>query len=66
MRKAPLSLEELRVAIRGGEIDTVVLALVDMQGRLQGKRFHAPLLPRRGARARHARAATTCSPSTST
>ncbi|MBM0224779.1 glutamine synthetase family protein [Micromonospora sp. ATA51] len=42
MRKAPLSLEELRVAIRGGEIDTVVLALTDMQGRLQGKRFHAP------------------------
>ncbi|RZU74020.1 glutamine synthetase [Micromonospora kangleipakensis] len=42
MRKAPLTLEELRVAIRGGEIDTVVLALTDMQGRLQGKRFHAP------------------------
>ncbi|MFJ6197214.1 glutamine synthetase family protein [Micromonospora sp. NPDC092111] len=42
MRKAPLTLEQLRVAVADGEIDTVVLALVDMQGRLQGKRFHAP------------------------
>ncbi|RKF27104.1 glutamine synthetase family protein [Micromonospora globbae] len=42
MRKAPLTLERLRVAVADGEIDTVVLALVDMQGRLQGKRFHAP------------------------
>ncbi|MEV1289974.1 L-glutamine synthetase [Micromonospora pattaloongensis] len=37
-----LTLEELRLAVDAGEIDTVVLALVDMQGRLQGKRFHAP------------------------
>ena len=39
-----LTLEELRVAVTdGGEhaIDTVVLAVTDMQGRLQGKRFHA-------------------------
>jgi glutamine synthetase len=36
-----LTLEELRLAVDAGEIDTVVLALVDMQGRLQGKRFHA-------------------------
>ncbi|MGN9907356.1 glutamine synthetase family protein [Phytohabitans sp. LJ34] len=36
-----LSLEELRVAVDAGQIDTVVLALTDMQGRLQGKRFHA-------------------------
>ncbi|MCW3843973.1 glutamine synthetase family protein [Micromonospora yasonensis] len=42
MRKAPLTLEQLRVAVADGEIDTVVLALTDMQGRLQGKRFHAP------------------------
>ncbi|ASW54056.1 glutamine synthetase family protein [Plantactinospora sp. KBS50] len=42
MTRAPLTLEELRVAVVAGEIDTVVLALVDMQGRLQGKRFHAP------------------------
>ena len=37
-----LTLEELRIAVDSGEIDTVVLALADMQGRLQGKRFHAP------------------------
>ncbi|PZG07574.1 glutamine synthetase [Micromonospora craterilacus] len=42
MRRAPLTLEQLRVAVADGEIDTVALALVDMQGRLQGKRFHAP------------------------
>jgi glutamine synthetase len=42
MRKAPLTLEQLRVAVAEGELDTVVLALTDMQGRLQGKRFHAP------------------------
>ncbi|WP_431729785.1 glutamine synthetase family protein [Verrucosispora sp. TAA-831] len=42
MKRAPLTLEQLRVAVAEGEIDTVVLALVDMQGRLQGKRFHAP------------------------
>src|ERR671914_2957831 len=37
-----LTVEELAVAVDAGEIDTVVLAIVDMQGRLQGKRFHAP------------------------
>src|SRR4051812_6389362 len=36
-----VTLDELREAIGRGEIDTVVLALTDMQGRLQGKRFHA-------------------------
>jgi glutamine synthetase len=36
-----LTVEELRVLVEAGEIDTVVLALPDMQGRLQGKRFHA-------------------------
>jgi glutamine synthetase len=38
------TLEELSTAVtNGGEhaIDTVVLAITDMQGRLQGKRFHA-------------------------
>jgi glutamine synthetase len=37
-----LSLEKLRVDVESGAIDTVVLGIVDMQGRLQGKRFHAP------------------------
>jgi glutamine synthetase len=36
-----LSVEELRILVSGGDVDTVVLAVPDMQGRLQGKRFHA-------------------------
>ncbi|MEV0126997.1 glutamine synthetase family protein [Dactylosporangium sp. NPDC050688] len=36
-----LTLEQLRVAVAEREIDTVVVAITDMQGRLQGKRFHA-------------------------
>jgi glutamine synthetase len=36
-----LSLDQLRRRIDAGEIDTVVLAFTDMQGRLQGKRLHA-------------------------
>ncbi|MBT2447194.1 glutamine synthetase [Streptomyces sp. ISL-43] len=40
-RKPPLSAEELRALVASGEIDTVVLAFPDMQGRLQGKRFAA-------------------------
>jgi len=36
-----LTIEELRLAVEAGELDTVVLAIVDMQGRLQGKRLHA-------------------------
>ncbi|MFF4273987.1 glutamine synthetase family protein [Streptomyces sp. NPDC001536] len=40
-RTPPLSVEELHALVAGGEIDTVVLAFPDMQGRLQGKRFAA-------------------------
>jgi len=36
-----LTLDGLRESVRDGEIDTVIVALTDMQGRLQGKRFHA-------------------------
>jgi glutamine synthetase len=36
-----LSLDELKLAVAAGEIDTVVVAFADMQGRLIGKRFHA-------------------------
>jgi glutamine synthetase len=39
---APLSVDELRAQVSAGTIDTVLVAIVDMQGRLQGKRFHAP------------------------
>lgn len=38
---ANLTLETLKKAVKSGEIDTVTVALVDMQGRLMGKRFHA-------------------------
>ncbi|MFI8964313.1 glutamine synthetase family protein [Streptomyces sp. NPDC053493] len=41
-RTSPLPLDELRALVASGEIDTVVLAFPDMQGRLQGKRFAAP------------------------
>ncbi|GAA0633702.1 gamma-glutamylethanolamide synthetase GlnA4 [Streptomyces thermocarboxydovorans] len=41
-RTPPLGVEELRTLVASGEIDTVVLAFPDMQGRLQGKRFAAP------------------------
>ncbi len=40
-RTPPLGVEELRSLVASGEIDTVVLAFPDMQGRLQGKRFAA-------------------------
>ncbi|MFF4834444.1 glutamine synthetase family protein [Streptomyces sp. NPDC001315] len=40
-RTPPLSVEELHALVVSGEIDTVVLAFPDMQGRLQGKRFAA-------------------------
>ncbi|MFI1210820.1 glutamine synthetase family protein [Streptomyces sp. NPDC020802] len=40
-RTPSLSVEELHTLVASGEIDTVVLAFPDMQGRLQGKRFAA-------------------------
>jgi glutamine synthetase len=36
-----LTLDTLKAAVDSGEIDTVLVAAVDMQGRLMGKRFHA-------------------------
>ena len=36
-----MTLDELRDLVAKGEVDTVVLAMTDMQGRLQGKRFDA-------------------------
>ena len=43
-----MNLEHLKRSVKAGEIDTVLLAIVDMQGRLQGKRLTALALPRRG------------------
>lgn len=36
-----LSFEALKTMVASGEVDTVLVCLVDMQGRLMGKRFHA-------------------------
>ncbi|KAF0232337.1 MAG: putative glutamate--ammonia [Beijerinckiaceae bacterium] len=36
-----LDFETLKAAVASGEIDTVLVCMVDMQGRLIGKRFHA-------------------------
>ena len=37
----PLTVEELRTLVDAGQIDTVLIAVTDMQGRLQGKRCAA-------------------------
>ncbi|MGB3176882.1 MAG: glutamine synthetase family protein [Albidovulum sp.] len=36
-----LTFDALKKAVASGEIDTVLVAAIDMQGRLMGKRFHA-------------------------
>jgi glutamine synthetase len=41
MPAPPMSVDELRAQVANGAIDTVVLAIVDLQGRLQGKRIDA-------------------------
>ena len=38
---AALTIDELRTAVADGSVDTVLLAIADMQGRLQGKRLTA-------------------------
>lgn len=38
---ANLTFDALKSAVDSGEIDTVIACICDMQGRLQGKRFHA-------------------------
>jgi glutamine synthetase len=40
-RPSLLGVEELRDLVDAGEVDTVIAAFTDMQGRLQGKRLHA-------------------------
>ena len=39
---APLKVAQLEADIKSGKIDTVIVGITDMQGRLQGKRMHAP------------------------
>jgi glutamine synthetase len=40
-REGLLSIDQLRREVDAGELDTVLVAVPDMQGRLQGKRLHA-------------------------
>ena len=44
--------DELKAEIAAGDIDTVLLALTDMQGRLQGKRLAGAVVPAIGGRPR--------------
>ena len=41
MPSAPMTIPDLRRAVSDGDVDTVVVAIPDMQGRLQGKRIDA-------------------------
>jgi glutamine synthetase len=40
-----LSVHDLRRRINEGDVDTVLVAFTDLQGRLQGERVHATYLP---------------------
>jgi len=60
-RRGLLTMEQLRVAVGEGEVDTVVLAFTDMQGRLAGKRLSAEFFLEEWPNTTP-RAATTCSP----
>lgn len=40
-RPPALTVDQLRPQIQAGDVDTVLVAITDMQGRLQGKRLHA-------------------------
>ncbi len=48
-----LTLDALTAAVSRGEIDTVLVAGVDMQGRLMGKRFHAQFFINGGYKETH-------------
>ena len=39
-KRGMMTVEELRADVESGAIDTVIVAMTDMQGRLQGKRIH--------------------------
>jgi len=48
-----LTLDELKKQVNDGSIDTVLVCLVDMQGRLMGKRFHAAFFLESGHKETH-------------
>ena len=47
------TLDALKEAVARGEIDTVLVAATDMQGRLMGKRFHAAFFVKSGWQETH-------------
>ena len=49
-----LTFDDLKAATKAGTIDTVVVAMTDMQGRLIGKRFHAAFFVDGGHEETHA------------
>jgi glutamine synthetase len=53
MAAGMLTFEELRQEIAAGTIDTVIAAMVDLQGRLLGKRFHAEYFAESGHEETH-------------
>lgn len=48
-----MTFEALKKAVASGEIDTVLVAGIDMQGRLMGKRFHAAFFVESGWKETH-------------
>ena len=54
MTTGMLTLADLKKEVAAGTIDTVVCAMVDMQGRLSGKRFHAEYFVNGGYEETHA------------
>lgn len=51
--KQPLTFEALKTHVADGSIDTVLVCLIDMQGRLLGKRFHAAMFVEHGFEETH-------------
>ncbi|OFC58691.1 glutamine synthetase family protein [Candidatus Erwinia dacicola] len=49
-----ITFEELKHAVASGSIDTVLVCMVDMQGRLMGKRYHGDFFVRYGYEETHA------------
>ena len=54
MMDGMLTLDQLKQEVAAGTIDTVVVAFVDMQGRLIGKRFHGKFFAEGGYEETHA------------
>lgn len=49
-----MNFDELRNSVESGAIDTILVCMVDMQGRLMGKRYHAATFVRHDYNQGHA------------